>query len=114
MGWLPAGWYWSGWVYWAALGCEPVPRTGSGSVPDLTAIDLWMIELTYGFVAAESRCTRCGTPLGRGLRVTPSVTTHSPWIVSILTRCRGWRRHRHVATVVEASNDLALGPFLAD
>jgi hypothetical protein len=109
-------WLMVGWVYWSALGCspapwgwcedEPVPASGA-----ITAADLWLIELAYEVVAAESRCTRCGAPLGRGLRVMPWAAGQSPWTVSMVTSCGGWRRHRHVATVGETSNDLVLGPF---
>jgi hypothetical protein len=121
MDWLPAGW-----TYWLALGGSPTPSgwghdetqpaspTTFGPLPDLTAVNLWLIQLTYQFVAAESHCSRCGDTLGRGLRVIPSAAEQSPWTVSIITRCHGWRRHRHLATVVEVSNDLMLGPFRAN
>ena len=118
MEWLPALW-----MYWLAFGSSPAPwdrghnkaapasRTTFGPVPDLTAINLRLIELTYQFVAAHSHCIRCGNPLGHALRVIHSDAEHSPWTASIVTSCRGWRRHRHIATAVEATNDLALGPF---
>lgn len=116
-------WLLQNWAYWFALSpapwvfgddeAVPVSSTIVGPHPELTVVDLWLIELTYEVVAAESHCTRCGAPLGRGLRVTRSTAEHSQWTVSIATRCGGWRRHRHVAIVGEASNDLALGPFHA-
>jgi hypothetical protein len=118
MNWLPAGW-----MYWLALASSPapwdgdhyeavpIPRTNFGQVPDVGAINLWLIGITYEFVAAHSRCIRCGAPLGRGLQIIRSDAVHLPYTVSIVTRCRSWQRHSHVATVVETSNDLILGAF---
>lgn len=77
-----------------------------------TAVDVWLVQLVYEVMAAESRCAMCGAPLGRRLRIVPSPDGQSPsWCLLAATRCRGWRRHRHLATVAEASMDISLGPF---
>src|SRR5690349_21773160 len=78
--------------------------TGPGQRRELTALDLWLIRLAYDVVMAESAFARCGAPLGRRIRVVPWAADHPPgWTVSIVTRCGGWRRHRHVATVDDGS-----------
>ena len=84
---------------------------GPGGCAEPTALDMWLVQVAYEVVAAESRCAKCGSPLGRGLLLAPSSEVHPlfRWRVSIATRCSGWRRHRHVANVVKASNDLLLG-----
>jgi hypothetical protein len=110
MDWLPAAW-----MYWLAIGGSPSPWDGAhneAAPASCTAVDLWLVESTYRFIAAHAHCVRCGDPLGRGLRVVirPDAE-HAPCTGSIVTRCRGWRRHRHVATVVGVRNDLVLGPF---
>jgi hypothetical protein len=80
----------------------------------LTALDLWLIHVVYEVVAAESTCVRCGTPLDRRVRVVPSVTDDSPLgAASVVTRCRGWRRHRHTAVVGDGADGLLLGPLHA-
>jgi hypothetical protein len=77
----------------------------------LTAIDLALIELIYGVIAQESRCSKCGAHLGRSIRVIPWTSiSRAHWGASVTTRCRGWRRHRHVAAVARWK-DLHLGPL---
>src|SRR2546421_9080651 len=91
-------------------GTSPDPSRGERR--ELTALDLWLIRLAYEVVAAESTCARCGAPLGRKVHVVPWAVDHPPsWTVSIVTRCSGWRRHRHVATVDDGSDALLLGPL---
>jgi len=74
--------------------------------------DLWLIGLVYETVAAETRCARCGATMRRTVRVTPALASCAgTWGVVVTARCGGWRRHRHVADVTEASSDLVLGRF---
>ena len=118
MEWLPVWW-----MHWLALGrsparwdrghdeAAPATRTPFRPVPELNTVNLRLMELTYRFVAAHSHCIRCGNALGPDLRVIHSVAEHQPWTASIVVSCRGWRRHRHVATAVEATDCLELSPF---
>jgi len=79
--------------------------------PDV--VDRWLIRVIYETVAAESSCYRCGAPLGAGLRVAVwSTGTASGWDVRVLTRCRGWRRHRYSALVRELPGGLHIGAFI--
>jgi hypothetical protein len=88
-------------------------RAGFWGSEQPSAVDRWLITLVYDFVAAEAACSRCGAPLGRGLRVVPSPThgLRPLWRVSVVTRCRGWRRHGHIANVARRSDDVELGSF---
>jgi hypothetical protein len=118
-------WFMPPWGYWSAVGGSPTPWSWShdqavpaapetfGQRADLTAVDAVLIQLAYEVIAAESSCARCGAPLGRRLRVVPSAADHPTRTASIVTRCSGWRRHRHTAAVDEASNDLLLGSLHA-
>lgn len=78
-----------------------------------SAIDRSLIELVYGFIAAGATCSRCGAPLGRGVRLVPSPALGHPplWCVSVVTRCRGRRRHGHIASISRPAGDLVLGPL---
>jgi len=112
MDWLAVGWTWF-WMPgnlagWDVAGFSPV----SGSRLDLPELDLRLIQVTYEFVAALSTCGRCQAPLRRQISVTGSAGGISS-TASVVTKCGGWRRHRHVATVTESANHLALGPFRA-
>jgi hypothetical protein len=82
------------------------------AVNPLTAIDLELVEIAYGVIAAESSCSTCGAPLGRCLRITrtPAAPVLAHWRLSVVTRCCGWRRHRHLADVA-GRRDLDLGRF---
>src|ERR687891_1911467 len=70
-------------------------RAGFWGSEQPSDVDEWLITLVCEFVAAEAACSRCGAPLGRGLRVVPSPTLglHPLWRVSGVTRGRGGRRH---------------------
>jgi hypothetical protein len=105
------------WAYWLGLGDgvpavwtdRGLPAARSLAVTDL---DAELIQLAFEVIAAESACDRCGAPLGRGVHLEPPSGECPPSAVAaILTRCRGWRRHRHLAMVCERSNHLLLGPF---
>ena len=76
-------------------------------------IDVSLLLVVYEVLAADTRCSRCGAPLGRRLRVEvwPTILRSVQWRVAVRTRCVGWRRHRHTAAVGRSSGDLVLGPF---
>jgi hypothetical protein len=76
-----------------------------------TPLDMWLIELTYTVVAGESWCVKCGADLGRRISVRRSSCRDSSWQTTVAIRCSGWKRHRHLAEVVEGSNGLSLGPL---
>jgi hypothetical protein len=77
-----------------------------------TIDDVRLIECLSAFVAASSRCTACGRPLSGRLELLPGVHPDaSTWAMVAVTRCRGWRRHRHSAAVTESSRDLIFEQF---
>jgi hypothetical protein len=90
----------------------PAPPGGSARHGRSAHVDLWLIRLTHGFVAATSRCGRCDAPLGRRLHLEVSPAGAAPtWHVRVTARCRGWRRHRHAAVVTEVAGNLRFGPL---
>jgi hypothetical protein len=85
-----------------------------------TGADLWISAQAYEFVAARSRCDKCGAGLGRklDLAVLPegserSAASDPAWLIAVGTRCRGWRRHRHSAMVSEWRGGLRFGVLRA-
>jgi hypothetical protein len=103
MGWFP-------WFYGTPLDLPFFPSTTLDGRPTPTELDVALIELIYLVIADEQRCTECGHRLGRGLRArNASDRAPSRWSVLVDTRCWGWRRHPHVATVTQPANDLVLG-----
>jgi hypothetical protein len=101
------------WAYWLSQGGS-VPESGTGKDvpaprrPAVDDLDAELIRMAYTVGAAGSTCCRCGAALGRGLTIGPPCGAS---VASVVTRCRGWRSHRHVATVSEVSGHLLLGPF---
>ncbi len=83
-------------------------RQGTAGV---TATDVWLVETIYEAIAAQSWCASCGAPLKPHLQLLPMEFGRAPsWSVTVITRCRGWRRHRQVARA-DAGEDLQFGPF---
>jgi hypothetical protein len=78
-----------------------------------TPLDLWLIECVYEVMAAETTCRRCGAVLSLHLQLLSPLVDRpvSPWRVFVVTRCAGWRHHRHVASVVKGSRSLHFGPL---
>lgn len=76
-----------------------------------SAVDRWLIQVVYEMIADEETCSKCTAALGAGLRVSVSPTFGRPplWRVAVTTRCRGWRRHRHVADIARPARDMVLG-----
>ena len=85
--------------------------TGEDGLP--TEVDLWLIRCIYEVIAAETTCRKCGSLLGLRLHVMAPLVDRPllHWRVSVVTRCAGWRHHRHVADVVEGSKSLLFGPL---
>jgi hypothetical protein len=106
-------WFLSG-MYWAAMSnAYTFPDPGcTKPAASPTELDLWLIRLVYAAPAGQTPCVRCGAPLDRRLRLATQYGGGSPyWRVSVAARCHGWRRHRHVALVIDSSSGLQLGPF---
>ncbi|WP_250032324.1 hypothetical protein [Paractinoplanes maris] len=90
-----------------------------GSVPlhatNLSDTDLRLVRIVYDFIAAETLCDKCAALLGRSLSL--AVTGGGPgrpgWQILVVTRCRGWRRHRHTAVVTDLLGHLRLEPLRA-
>ncbi len=119
-------WLYPIWELWTWSGSPEQPRDRAHDVEVCApvagdegrpgAVDLWLIHLIYEVIAAESTCVKCGASLGRRLRLVPPFVD-SPlldWRVLVVTRCEGWRRHRHVANVVEGSKSLLFGRLSPD
>ena len=120
-------WLFANWALAAGLGRQPrrrwhnydddfrTPGTLIGVRSRLSTVEMWLVRLTYKEIAAELRCEKCGAPLGRELRFIPP-GDHDPvsWRLLAVTRCSGWRRHRHAAGVAESSKDLVARPVAPD
>jgi hypothetical protein len=107
MDWLPVT------MYWTAFGLYPVPyppRAAPAPSVSPADLDLRLIRAAYEVTAAESGCTRCGSSLGRRIRLVPH-TGPAAWRVSVSVRCRGPWRHRHLAVAAEDAGHLELGPL---
>jgi hypothetical protein len=110
MEWLVPSWMYL-WIFPDQTAVGGGRQTDPGAASGLSDLDLWLIAVTSGAIAAQSTCTRCPAPLRRRIRVDRFTDVGSPSAASAVTTCAGWRRHRHVATVTESANHLVFGPF---
>jgi hypothetical protein len=98
---------------WSLYAIGPFPEEPGptpGTAPDRT--DLWLLRTTYEFVAARTGCGRCRATLGRDLRLLPTADElGTGWRFVVVTRCSGWRRHRHAAVASETRGGFRLGLF---
>jgi hypothetical protein len=74
-----------------------------------TALDVWLVQVIAGALAAESTCWRCDAQLDPRVRVRPRRHQPRGWRVSVRATCTGWRRHRHHAEAVGEAGDIVLG-----
>lgn len=114
------------WLFEPGESGRPEPEKVESKVPEkeelvrsetahtCTAAELFMIERAYEHIASRSYCYRCGAPLTRRRQTEEAAPESRSWRLTVATHCRGWRRHRHVATVTEEADDLVLGPFRPD
>jgi hypothetical protein len=101
------------WLFWhweeTALGSSSDLLGGETARP--SAVELFVIKLTYQAIAGQSCCGKCGASLNRPLRLSFGRSPFKDWCVVVATRCSGWKRHRHAALVTDTSRDLLLGPL---
>jgi hypothetical protein len=87
-------------------------NTVSGGRAQPSTIEMRLVGLVYERTAAELSCEQCGARLGREVRfMSPSDPYPPSWRMLAVTRCSGWRTHRHFADITESAEDLLLGPF---
>jgi hypothetical protein len=94
---------------------QETPRVPSASGAQVSYLDVQLIGVLYGTIAAGSYCEDCGARFARGLRILPPPMEREwPWQLLVVTKCRGWRHHLHAATVVvNEGDDMQLGPLRA-
>jgi hypothetical protein len=95
-------WLWTWWPTW-----DVAPVAVGSTRPSVE--DVWLIEVVYGFIALESCCESCGARLGARVELAPGCGEGAEWALTVVVRCRGWRRHSHRAVVAERAGDLVLG-----
>jgi hypothetical protein len=119
MEWLFAPWEFmsllaspSGYHYQGYVEERRTTITGMGRPAELSAVEMWVLRLSYEDVADHLDCGRCGARLGRKLLSLLPSDAYPPSVRMLaMTRCSGWRRHLHVAVVTESSKELLLGPL---
>jgi hypothetical protein len=74
-------------------------------------LDLDLVLIVYGVLVESWACGVCGAPLDPepGVRRSRGLFTTARIVVT--TRCRGPRRHRHLAKVAEHAGDLRMAPL---
>lgn len=100
-------WLWPG-DGWVGPGPSGSPRDPQ-SCNEGAAVDLGLLRIYYGTMAARPCYTRCGARI-RPLVLVERISAYSTiGAIAVTTRCRGWRRHRHRATVTGRPGEVRLG-----
>ena len=68
---------------------------------ELTTLDLELIRVVYEVFVEPADCPICGAPLDGAINVDVTGGFFTASRIVVATRCRGWRRHRHVANVID-------------
>ncbi len=101
------------WLQWYLAPSLYVPLTPSSTFdgkPPPAHLDVELVEVLYLVIADQQKCSECGHLLGRRLHVRGAgAQLPTRWPLRVDTKCWGWRRHRHMATVTRPSRDLILG-----
>ena len=102
--------------YWAA-GVDPVACGlvfGPPATPPARSrsddLDLDLVLIVYGVLAESCACGICGAPLDPATSVRRS-RGRFPARIVVTARCRGSRRHRHLARVGEHAGELRMAPL---
>jgi len=101
------------WGWWLGLGGLASrwagPGTGRRRPSDH---DLVIVEAMSEVAARSTSCQVCDRPLSDRVGLEPGPDdAHGGWALFAVTRCRGWRRHPHRASVVEIDGDLVIDRF---
>jgi hypothetical protein len=101
----------------ALLAAPTMPSTETtgqrGPACDLmTDLDLDVIRSVYEVIAEQFQCAACSADLRTTVHVRLGAVGSGGGAV-VTVRCRGWRRHRHSAQVVDESGHLVLRPLVA-
>jgi hypothetical protein len=94
---------------------QEAPGVPPGLRAESSDMDAWLMELIYRNIAATSWCEVCGCRFARRLRVLPAAAgAQRRRQLLVVAKCRGWRHHVHVASIVISENqDTALLPLRA-
>lgn len=72
-------------------------------------LDLDLVRIVYGVLFERSACGICGSALGPAPGVERTWGFFTGARIVAVTHCRGPRRHRHLAKVLDRAGDLRLG-----
>jgi hypothetical protein len=111
--WLFALWWPGPAGRWTWPGPPPPEPAADDRRAGPTVEDLDLVRVMYGVLAEQVDCAACGARLRRTVGVVLAGDGATSNGIVVTTRCRGWRRHRHVARVVERAGDLRFERFSA-
>lgn len=103
--------------YWTAV-ANPTAWWSAPSSAETTAgdgyagpddLDLDLVRIVYGALVEQMACGDCGAPLDSVSGVGRIRVLFTGRRIMVGTYCRGPRRHRHLAKVIERAGDLRFG-----
>jgi hypothetical protein len=88
---------------------SPTEPAAHNECAEPTALDLELIRVVYEVLVERVDCAVCGAQLHRAVNVELTQPSFATAQILVATHCRGWRRHRYVATVAERAGELRFG-----
>jgi hypothetical protein len=101
--------WWGPMPWWGGPGPQPREPVADEVCAGPTAIDLELVRVVYEVLVERVGCGLCGAPLHPAIAVEVTRGSFTAARIVVTAHCRGWRRHRHLAGVVERAGDLRFG-----
>jgi hypothetical protein len=92
-------------TWWGWAGPPPREPTADDRRAELTAPDLELVRVVCEVLVEPANCAICSAPLDGAINVDFTGGFFTASRIVVATRCQGWRRHRHVANVIERAGE---------
>jgi hypothetical protein len=94
---------------WGSPGTPPRRLAADNQCPEPRDLDIELVRVLYEVLVQRADCAICDAPLEIAVDVEPTRGSSTVSRIVVVTHCRGSKRHRHMARVVERNGELRFG-----
>src|SRR6476659_6116921 len=91
---------------WASPGTPPRKLAADNQCPELGDLDIELVRVLYEVLVQRAECAIYDAPLDLAANVELTRRSFNVDRIVVVTHCRGSKRHRHMAKVVERNGEL--------